>query len=229
MAIRWKGIVGAGFTPAEFDSYCHTLTWPAWRPGFLVLHNTSIPTLAQRPNGFRRQHMLDLEHYYRDVQEWNAGPHLFVDDKRIWVFTPLTVSGVHSPSWNKLSLGVEMLGEYATESFTTGRGLNVRHNTIAALATLSAVLGLAPATIRLHKEDPKTSHKGCPGKNVVKAEIIDAVQELLIDRHSAEAVLARRALAPAAARQQREENLRRKELLLLLPDFPAQQLPLNPS
>lgn len=239
MAIQWKGIVGAGFTPAEFDKYCHTLTWPSWRPSFLVLHNTSIPTLAQRPNGFSRQHMLDLEHYYRDVQGWSAGPHLFIDDKLIWVFTPLTVSGVHSPSWNKLALGIEMLGEYAKEPFNSGRGKLVQQNAVAALATLSAVLGLDPTTLRLHKEDPATTHKGCPGKNVSKASIIRAVQDLLVQRHTGEHDLADAPdsagpdAAPAAkalvAAAPADENLRRKELLLLLPDFPATQQPLTPA
>jgi len=182
----WKGIIGASFTPAAFDQYVHRLTWLAWRPSFVVLHNTSVPSLAQRPTGFSQQQMLGLETYYRDVQGWNAGPHLFIDDRLIWVFTPLTVSGVHSPSWNKLALGVEMLGEYRTEAFTTGRGRKVRDNTVAALATLHAVLGLDPATLRLHKEDPLTTHKGCPGQHVSKPDMIGRVQQLLVQRHAGE-------------------------------------------
>ncbi len=42
-----KGIVGRNFTPDEFDAYCHTLRWNAWRPSFIVLHNTAVPSLAQ--------------------------------------------------------------------------------------------------------------------------------------------------------------------------------------
>ena len=182
----WKGIIGASFTPATFDQYCHLLHWLAWRPSFIVLHNTSIPTLADRPNGLSKGNILDLEHYYRHVQHWSAGPHLFIDDHQIWVFTPLTVSGVHSPSWNKLALGIEMLGEYATEPFNSGRGKLVHANAVAAVATLSAVLGLAPATLKLHKEDPVTTHKGCPGKHVVKAAFIQEVQALLAERHGGE-------------------------------------------
>ncbi|TGE19753.1 N-acetylmuramoyl-L-alanine amidase [Hymenobacter elongatus] len=224
MAIRWKGIVGAGFMPAEFDTYCHTLVWQSWRPSFLVLHNTSVPSLAQRPNGFRRQHMLDLEHYYRDIQNWSAGPHLFIDDKLIWVFTPLTVSGVHSPAWNKLTLGVEMLGEYATEPFATGRGKSVQQNTIAALATLSAVLGLDPTTIKLHKEDPVTTHKGCPGKNVSKASVVAAVQAELVKRHAGEHVFEVASTNTVrSSRGQDSENLMRKNLFLSLPDYPTHQ------
>jgi N-acetylmuramoyl-L-alanine amidase CwlA len=179
----WKPIVGLSFTPEQFDSYCHALRWTAWRPSFIVLHNTYVPSLAQRPSGFTARHMQNLVNYYRDEKKWSAGPHLFIDDKKIWVFTPLTLSGIHSPSWNKLSLGVEMLGDYTTESFTTGRGLKVHQHTVAALATLCAVPGLDPAGIRFHKEDPLTTHKTCPGKNVVKKTMIAEVQALLAARH----------------------------------------------
>jgi len=181
----WKGIVGKSFGVEDFDAYCHTLQWLAWRPSFIVLHNTGIPSLAQRPKGLTQQNIRDLEAFYRDEQKWKAGPHLFVDDKQIWVFTPLTVSGTHSPSWNKLALGVEMLGDYEKESFSAGRGLKVRRNAVAALATLSAVLGLDPHTLRLHREDPLTTH-ACPGKNVRKLEVIQEVQDLIISRHAGE-------------------------------------------
>jgi N-acetylmuramoyl-L-alanine amidase CwlA len=184
--MAWKGIVGINFSPDEFDSYCHGLRWTAWRPSFVVLHNTSSPSLAQRPNGFTKQHILNLEKYYRDEMHWSAGPHLFVDDKQIWVFTPLTLSGVQSPCFNKISLGVEMLGEYETEAFDSGRGLKVQHNAVAAFATLHAVLGLSPDTIKLHKEDACTTHKTCPGKNVIKAKFVQAVKELLAERHGGE-------------------------------------------
>ncbi len=181
----WKPIVGLSFTADEFDIYCHSLQWNSWRPSFIVLHNTGSPSLTQRPKGFNQKHMQTFVSFYRDEHKWNAGPHLFVDDKKIWVFTPLTVSGVHSPSWNKLALGIEMLGNYATEPFKIGRGLAVRKNAVAAMATLCAILGLDPTTIRLHREDPLTTHR-CPGKKVVKNEVLAEVQALILQRHSGE-------------------------------------------
>lgn len=182
----WKGIVGASFSAADFDKYCHTLHWTQWRPVFITLHNTAIPSLAQRPDGFTRKHIENLEVYYRDNQGWSAGPHLFVDDKQIWVFTPLTVSGVHSPCFNKTALGVEMLGDYEKEAFVSGRGAAVRDNAVAAIASLSAVLGIDPDTMKLHKEDKCSTHQGCPGQNVVKNDFIDAVKQLMMQRHSGE-------------------------------------------
>lgn len=181
----WKGIVGKSFSADEFDSYCHTLMWTAWRPSFVVVHNTASPSLAQRPKGFTKQHILNLEAFYRDKQKWKGGPHLFIDDTQIWAFTPLTVSGTHSPSWNKTALGIEMLGDYEKESFDSGRGLKVRQNTISALATICGVLGFDPQTIRIHREDPLTTH-ACPGKKVRKLEIIQEVQDMLVQRHAGE-------------------------------------------
>lgn len=179
---KWKGIVGKSFSPEEFDCYCHSLTFAAWWPSFVVLHNTGIPTLAQRPNGLTLQHILGLEAYYRDELGWSAGPHLFIDDRKIWVFSPLTAPGVHSPSWNGIALGVEMLGDYGTELFASGRGLQVHTNAIRALATLHMVLGLKVETLHFHKEDPKTTHKSCPGKNVVKSIIIQEVSNIMTSR-----------------------------------------------
>lgn len=179
---NWKPIVGLSFTPEEFDNYCHSLQWNAWRPSFIVLHNTGSPSLADRPNGLTPQHIQNLVGYYRDQQKWSAGPHLFIDDHKIWAFTPLTMSGVHSPSWNKLSIGIEMLGNYETESFNSDRGMQVRKNAVAAMASISAILGLDPSTIRLHKEDPLTTH-ACPGKNVSKPEIISEVNAMIQLRH----------------------------------------------
>jgi hypothetical protein len=180
--MAWKGIVSKSFAPEDFEGYCHTLHWISWRPSFIVLHNTAIPSLAQRPDGLTEQHIRNLESFYRDNQKWSAGPHLFIDDKQIWVFTPLTMSGVHSPTWNKIALGIEMLGDYETESFSSGRGLAVRRNAVSAIATISAVLGIDPQTMKLHFEDPGTTHK-CPGKNVDKAEVIKEVVELTGKRH----------------------------------------------
>jgi hypothetical protein len=182
---NWKGIVGKNFSLQEFDSYCHTLQWTNWRPSFIVLHNTATPSLAQRPDGLTKDHITSLEAFYRDEQKWSGGPHLFVDDKQIWAFTPLTVSGTHSPSWNKVALGIEMLGDYEKEAFDSGRGLNVRKNAVAAIATLSAILGLDPGAMRLHREDPLTTH-ACPGKNVRKLEVIQEVQDLIVARHAGE-------------------------------------------
>ena len=178
----WKGIVGEGMTANQFDDYVGTVQFGPWRPQFVVLHNTAEPTFATWHSVPGRQRMRGLQNYYRDDQKWSGGPHLFVADDLIWAFTPLSVPGVHAPSWNQVSWGVEMVGEYNTEDMCDG----VRENTIRTLTTLHSLAGFDPGTLRLHHEDPLTTHKGCPGTKVVKDDFVAAVRDRLTALHSGE-------------------------------------------
>lgn len=187
MSAPWKGIIGQYFSPAGFIEYVGNLAFATWRPSFVVVHNTAIPTLADWHKVPGHVRMKGLERYYRDEQHWSGGPHLFVADDVIWVFTPLTVPGVHAPSWNPISWGVEMVGDYDHEPLSA----SVFANTASALATLHDAIGLDPQTIRFHKEDPKTTHRGCPGRAVVKADLLALVREKLEARHGGEHLPAR--------------------------------------
>lgn len=156
-------VIGKAFTPAEFAEYVKGLRWgDAFRPRFIALHNTASPSLAQRPDGLTHQHILNLQAYYQSLG-WGGGPHLFVDDKQIWVFNDPTKRGVHSPSWNGTALGIEMLGDFGCESFTSGRGRKVRDNVIAAVAAFNNALGFPANGFKWHVEDTKSDHD-CPGK-----------------------------------------------------------------
>lgn len=170
----WKRIVGKKFTAADFADYVTTITFDVWRPQFVVLHNTAVPTLADWHKVPGAQRMKGLERYYRDTQHWSAGPHLFIADDFIWAFTPLNTPGVHSPSWNAIAWGVELVGDYSKEELPD----TLRDNAYSALASLHALVGIDPNTLRLHKEDPKTTHN-CPGKNIIKQEFIDGIFDQL--------------------------------------------------
>jgi N-acetylmuramoyl-L-alanine amidase len=178
----WKGIVGKGFSASDFGNYVQTVKLASWHPQFIVLHNTYIPTLANWHSVSGETRMQNLQTYYRDVQHWSGGPHLFVADDLIWVFTPLDTPGVHSPSWNAISWGVELVGDYSTEDFSPA----VQANAASALASLHGLAGLSPDTLRLHKEDPKTSHRNCPGKNIIKNDVISVVSAALMLMHPGE-------------------------------------------
>jgi hypothetical protein len=184
----WKGIVGQPFNAADFATYVATLTFSAWRPSFVVLHNTGAPTFAQWHDVPGAARMNNLQSYYRDTMKWSAGPHLFIADDYIWAFTPLATQGVHSPSWNHVAWGVEMVGDYSTEVMPPA----LRANVISALATLHGALGIDPSTLKLHHEDPLTTHKDCPGTSVLKDDIISNVtaelQQLFPGEHPCGAV-----------------------------------------
>ena len=173
-------IVGKAFSPAEFAKYVAALSFDSWRPEFCVRHNTGSPTLAMRPDGLTAQHIENLKSYYETLG-WHAGPHLFVDDRQIWVFSSLLHPGVHSPSWNGISFGVEQLGEFGSEDYTTGRGLAVQQNAVAAIAVLSHFAGIDSHSMRDHLEDPETTHKDCPGSSCHdrKAPFMDAVHDYI--------------------------------------------------
>jgi len=159
-----------------------------WRPSFMVIHNTAAPSLAQwhrdpaklPPEKRRPQRMQNLIGWYRDEQGWPSGPHAFVDDEFVWTFTPFNQKGTHSPSWNGTALGIELVGDYDKEDDDLGPGLSVKKNAIALFAILHERLGLDPNTIRLHREDPKTTH-ACPGKDLAqdKAAFIASVLEYM--------------------------------------------------
>ena len=191
--MTWSGIVNRSFTADNVGAYLNSLPRPTFVQ-FIVVHNTGAPSLATYRGYANRknpisdaQWLRNLEGYYRDKQKWKAGPHWFVTPNKagLLAFTPSTVPGTHSPSWNSRSLGVEMVGDYQSEPFDAG----VQRNVVALLAELHLWLGLDPATIHFHREDTKTTHKDCPGKNVDKARLIaDVRAKMAVIRHPVEEV-----------------------------------------
>lgn len=191
--MTWRGIIGRSFLTVEsFAHYVDTVQFGIWRPKFVVVHNTSAPDIAlynkwqARGHPTDEQWMQNLVGYYRDQQKWSAGPHLFVTPRSICVFSPLSGPGTHSPAWNSISWGVETVGEFDREPFKDGS----RDNLIGALGVLhmKAGLSLRPylsghTGLHFHKEDPRTTHKNCPGKHMVKADLVAAVEQWIEARH----------------------------------------------
>jgi hypothetical protein len=172
-----RKFVVRGFSPAEFEKYVKSLAFSDWRPKFFVLHNTVVPTLAQKPDGFSESFLKSMVNFLTNERKWNGGPHLFVDRNRIWIFNTLTEPGIHASSWNKESIGVDMLGDYDIEQVDD----NVRDNAASAIAVLCEALNIDGAEVRFHRDDPRT-HQSCPGKNVSKEEFIERVTNALAAR-----------------------------------------------
>lgn len=186
----WTPITGKLFDIAQLRTHINGLNF-VWKPSLIVWHNTALPTIAQweqtaeqdrkagRPPGTTR--INNLVSYFRDNQGWSAGPHAFVSPDGIWAFTPFNQKGVHSPSWNGTSIGIEMVGDFSKEDDESGSGARIKSNTIALTAILCERLGLNPEScIRLHKEDPRTTHD-CPGINIArdKAKMVSSVLEYM--------------------------------------------------
>lgn len=179
-------IINRRFTPVEFATYVAGVKLTsAFQPTHVVIHNTGIPTLAQRPNGWTPEAIKGLYTYYDKTKEWTGGPHAFMDDKEDGIvgFNLLNDTGVHSPSWNKNAWGLEMLGDYdGTDDPLTGRGAKVVRNTVYAAAILLNKIGAVASdtTIRFHKEDKATDHD-CPGRLVIKADFVAMVKAVQDD------------------------------------------------
>jgi len=180
--MAWTEIVGRRFSATELETYVRAQQFSTFRPKFVVVHNTAVPAVKDRPHGFTPQHMLNLVAFYRG-KGWSAGPHAFVDQNGTWIFTPITAQGVHSPSWNGTSLGVETLGDYESERFEDP----IKGNLLDCLTVLHDVLGLDPHELRLHREDVQTSHKTCPGKNLNRRELVDELTQRLLTRRTSAA------------------------------------------
>ena len=205
-------IVGKFVDLPGFAAHVAGLQFTGWKPSFVVVHNTSEPTLANyadwraHPENHGHwtpeQWLQNLKGFYTS-KGWLAGPHAFVTPDGVGLFTPFTEHGTHSPSWNSRTWGIETVGEFETEPFADP----IRDNLIAVLGILHARIGLIPEDykfgvrgIHFHKEDPLTDHKTCPGKNVVKADLVAAVVSYMQAAHPGDHVAIPAAVhtAPAA-------------------------------
>jgi hypothetical protein len=167
--------VGKVWTVESFKEYLKGIKRPAYVKS-VTIHHTGAPSLGQRPKGLLAQHILNIQSYYESLG-WNRGPHLFIDDDQIFGMTPLSIPGIHAVSFNRSSIGIEILGEYDTEDPYTGRGLACMKNAAAAAKAIFEWLDMPvnEDTLKFHRDDPKTS-KSCPGTKVKKDWFISLMQ-----------------------------------------------------
>ncbi len=170
-------------TVDEFRSYVASLKWAkGWHPQFMVLHNTAEPNLAQWEHfglghSAAVQRAQNLNHYYANHEGWHSGPQIFVAPDFIIVACDLEANGVHASCYNRVSIGLEMVGDYAPghDNFNSGLGAKVRDNAIAALEILHKALHIDPATLHFHRDCARDAHV-CPGLQVDKATMISSVK-----------------------------------------------------
>jgi hypothetical protein len=141
--------IGEALTADEFTAYVATYDAGPVPPDFVVLHHTARPStrysvctdpthdaaycvkdsewdgseeglndeqIKQRRLGKLRNIMT----YYRDSLDWDRGPHLFIDDRYIYLFSPMAEIGIHAAAGNSYedgaglhySVGIEVIGYY---------------------------------------------------------------------------------------------------------------------
>lgn len=174
--MSWPGFDGRAYTRAEFAAHVASLRWVAWKPAGITLHNTAAPRLDQwaESGAAHQARIINLQHYYETQLGWHAGPHLFISRNYINGFSNLLQPGVHSRCFNATHIGIEMVGDFATEEFDSGDGAMVRDNAVFAMATLYRALNLDPKYLTFHKECTRDNHD-CPGRKVNKADLINRI------------------------------------------------------
>lgn len=166
--------VGRVWTTDSFAEYLSTIEKPSWCKA-ITLHHTAEPNLAMRPKGFLIQHIQNIKDFYKQ-KGWHAGPHLFADDDELFGMCDLRKQGVHAVSFNRMAIGIEVLGDYDDDAPDSGRGLCCW---ITAAAGAKSILDwlelpISKETILFHRDDPQTQ-KSCPGSNITKKWIIDLI------------------------------------------------------
>jgi hypothetical protein len=136
--------IGKALTAEEFIAYVRDYDFGPIPPDFVVLHHSGIPStrharyqdpkfdvwdggeegLSDEAITARRLRKLNnIKEYYRTAPalEWDRGPHLYIDDRYIYLFSPMAEEGIHARWGNGFtdgrgnfhySIGIEVFGYY---------------------------------------------------------------------------------------------------------------------
>lgn len=196
--------IGQGLTADEFTNYVQSYDFGSIPPDFIVLHHTAIPgaTYARyqetqawdddevgfTPDQIKQQRLgklNNIKEHYRVKLLWDRGPHLFVDDQFIWLFTPMRDVGIHAAQGNSnnqggrlhYSLGIEVIGYYEQVAWPAPVAALVGH----AVAVLKRRLGTFELRYKVN-QGGISSHRDynkpqCPGSAISEDFYIGVLNE----------------------------------------------------
>lgn len=136
--------IGTGLSAEQFKDYVQTYNFGTVPPDYIVLHHTAVPSTAyaRYSSGWtwdtdeagmddaaiyasRAKKIVALRDHYSTLPPpegpWDRGPHLFIDDRYIWLFSPMDDWGIHAREGNyytghdgtfHYSIGIEVIGYY---------------------------------------------------------------------------------------------------------------------
>jgi N-acetylmuramoyl-L-alanine amidase CwlA len=170
-------IIGEKKTRDEFETYVKTYDFGSIKPSGIVLHHTWKPT-KEDWNG--KKSIDALKRYYEGMG-WKAGPHIFVAEDGVWLFTPMYNVGIHAGVGNSTSdrfgritgytIGIEVVGNYDKEVWSG----KTKNNVLSVLRILKKHLGIDNEKITFHRDwMPKT----CPGNAITKAWVYGELEKL---------------------------------------------------
>jgi len=172
-------IIGKKLSLPEFTEYVRSFNFGTIKPSSLVLHHTWSPKKSEWSG---EKSIQGLKSYYEGLG-WSAGPHLFIAEDGIWLFTPMSEIGIHAgegnATWERLgkevkgyskpvggklksySIGIEVVGDYDKERWSGATYTNA----FGAIRILMEVLGINNEGIFFHRD---FSSKTCPGAAITK-------------------------------------------------------------
>ncbi|MBD3238542.1 MAG: hypothetical protein GF332_02805 [Candidatus Moranbacteria bacterium] len=169
-------IVNKKLTIKEFEAYVSGKDFGQIKPGWLVIHHTWKPTKEQWQGSKSIQ---GLKRFY-ESKGWPVGPHLFIAEDGIWLFTDMDQVGIHAGKGNALwkhkrtgrifsgytnsslyrlmdySIGIEVVGNYDYQLWS-GKTYD---NAVGAIKILMKYLQIDTLKIKFHRD---YSSKSCPG------------------------------------------------------------------
>lgn len=153
----------------EFRDYVATYNFGAQPASKLVIHHTWRPT-KDKWGGARS--IQGLKRYY-EGKGWPAGPHLFVADDGIWLFSPMSKDGIHAGELNHRSIGIEIVGDYDNEKWVG----QTKENALGVIKMLMSQLGIDKSNIFFHRD---VSSKSCPGHAITKEWLFGELDDFRI-------------------------------------------------
>lgn len=205
--------IGQALTPVEFRQYCLDYNFGSSPPSYWIWHHSYNPDASWAPvssnqstwwdrneqgldlaaKKAKRKPQLDAIARYYIGLGWSAGPHLFIDDLFIWLFTPMYNVGVHANEGNsykrggqlRYSIGCEVIGAYDKAVWP----VPIRAMAGWAFACVKARLNIqsvytATGQDRPDLHDPQlsghrdyTTEKTCPGAAVTSDFFVRAAQD----------------------------------------------------
>lgn len=195
--------IGTGLTLDRFETYVSAYNFGPIPPDFAVLHHTAVPSTLQAryPTGAvwdageagmteeamynkRGRQLVAIRDYYRDQRGWDRGPHLFIDDRYIWLFTPMFEVGIHAGNGNSYrtdgrlhySIGIEVIGYYEQDRWPAA----VERLVGGAVAILQKRLNTfrldyvrGAGGISSHRDWGKPR---CPGRAITESYYLDVIR-----------------------------------------------------
>ncbi len=189
-------ILNKKLTIQEFSDYLSNKSFGNTPPDSIVLHHTWKP----RKQDWRGQYTVEgLKRFY-EGKGWSAGPHIFVADDGIWLFTDMYNVGIHAGEGNaryahedgriyngyqvpssirdynnfkiqSYSIAVEVVGDYDQEVWSG----DTKSNSLYCLDMLMKKLNISENKLNFHRD---FSTKTCPGMAIKKDWVLSELKKL---------------------------------------------------